>query len=348
MSYGLPISINESDFGTVQDDGSTTLPLAKIATRITQAVINTAWDQANVMRDDLSEKVDGVTNAGFLSGSGPQITANTVDAPSVSAPNVSIPSTVDTSQIMSTFDDKYAELVNLLSDRFVSFRATYFPDESNAYVAAENWLQAAIADPSGLPASVREQIMADDQARILADKGRAQDAVIAQFAARRFPLPPDVAASAVLQIEQKAQDLVAESSRKLTIMSIDMQKFTVEKLLGLRGAAMDAAIKYISALAAGPDMASRLVGIGYDAQSKLISAAADFYRADVSAKEMVSKVSQFNATTALEAATKNQMSTLSLIDKRVEALLTEAKSIASMATSMYNNLHANAGVSVSI
>jgi hypothetical protein len=71
-----------------------------------------------------------------------------------------------------------------------------------------------------LPPSIATQIWGNDQARILGDKTRAQDAVIAQFAARRFPLPPDAAASAILQIEQKAQDEIAESSRKIAEMSV--------------------------------------------------------------------------------------------------------------------------------
>ena len=52
---------------------------------------------------------------------------------------------------------------------------------------------------------------------------------------------------------------------------------TVDKMLALRQMAMTSAVAYIQALASGPDMASRLVGIGYDAQSKLISSASQFY-----------------------------------------------------------------------
>ena len=42
---------------------------------------------------------------------------------------------------------------------------------------------------------------------------------------------------------------------------------------GTRKLAAGSAIEYIKALASGPDMASRLINFGYDAQSKLISAA---------------------------------------------------------------------------
>lgn len=314
--------------------------------KIVPAVINATWNLGQDMRTLYSAKIDAATTSWLATANAPHVTAGTVDLPTIAEPTVDIPSTASATDIMSTFDTKYMELVTMLSDKFVAFRAAYFPDESNAYIAAENWLQDAIANPeAGLPASVVAQIWGDDQARILADKTRAQDAVIAQFAGRRFPLPPDAAASAVMQIEQKAQDELAESSRKVAILSVELQKFNVEKLLGLRGMAMDSAVKYISALASGPDMATKLVGIGYDAQSKLISAAAAFYNARTQAKETISKVAQYNNSTALEAAVKNQMADLTLVEDRLKALLAEAQALAQMATSLFNNAHVSAGIS---
>lgn len=348
MPSSLPISISDSDFtvGAVS-----TTPLAKIATRMAEAVINTTWNEANVMKADFTSKLNAATGTGgFLdTTTAPHVSAGTVAIPSVTAPAVNIPSSVDTTQIMSTFDTKQLEQFNQLVNACNSFLTNHFPNEPTGYAAAEQWLSNAITNPdSGLPLAVQQQIFGDDQARILADKVRAQDAVVAQFAARRFPLPPDVSASAVMQIEQKAQDELAESSRKVAMLSVEMQKFSVEKLLGLRGMALDASIKYIGALVAGPEVASRLVGIGYDAQSKLISAAADFYRADIQAADMSSKVAQYNNSTTLEAAVKNQAADLSMIDEKVKALLADLQSVAHMATSMYNNLHANAGLTASV
>lgn len=170
---------------------------------------------------------------------------------------------------------------------------------------------------------------------------------MAQFAARRFPLPPGAANSMVMQIEQKAQDELAEASRKLTALSVEMQKFNVEKLLGLRSMAMDSAIKYISALASGPDMASKVIGVGYDAQSKLISAASSFYNARIQAAEVTSKVAQYNNSTQLEAAVKNQMADLQMVENKLKGLLTEAQSLAQITTSLFNNLNTGATLNAS-
>ena len=64
----------------------------------------------------------------------------------------------------------------------------------------------------------------------------------------------------------------------------------------------------------------------------------------------MSKVAQYNNSTALEAAAKNQMADLQMVENKLkalltEALLTEAQAIAQMTTSLFNNLHASVGLS---
>lgn len=312
---------------------------------IVPKVINAAWDLGNTLKAEQSAKISAAT-AGFLDNlSAPTISSGVASGATVVEPAVSIPSSASTTDVMDVFDTKYLELVALLADKFTVFRSNFFPDENAAYTAAEDTLQAALASGNYIPATVQAQIFGDDQARIIGDKVRAQEAVIEQFAGRRFPLPPDAAASMVLQIEQKAQDDLAESSRKIAVLSVEQFRFVIDKTLALRQIAMDSAVKYITALASGPDMASKLVNVGYDAQSKLISAASQFYNSRIAAAELTNKVSQFNVSSSLEAASKNQASELSIVESRVKALLSEVDSLARMATAMFNNLHVSAGVS---
>lgn len=314
-------------------------------------VINATWDLANAKYDTYEQKIAAITDAatGWLSTlAAPHITAGTVKDPTVVEPTVDIPSTQSASDIMSMFDTKYLELVAMLVDKFTTFQTTYFPDDSAVYTAAEDWLQAAIANDHGLPPAVAAQILTDDKDRIVADAARATDTVLAQFAARRFPLPPGAAAAAAIEIQKKAQDEIAASSRKLMMNSVEQLRWVVEKTLSLRQLAMDSAIKYITALASGPEMASRLVGLGYDAQSKLISAASQFYNSRVAAAELTSKVGQFNVSTALTAAEKNQAADLALIEDRLKALLSETQALAQMTTAMLNNLHSSSGTQYSV
>ena len=346
MPNTLPITIADTEF---TDGLIGTTPLAKIATRFSEAVINTAWSEGKTSKDAFSAKITAAMTDFLAAATTPHVTAGSVSVPTIAEPAVDIPSTQNAGDIMTMFDTKYLEIVDELHARLVAFRTTFYPNDVADFAAYESWVTAALANPTaGMPATVQAQIMSYAQARVLSEKVRAQDAVVAQFASRRFPLPPGASASAVLQIEQKAQDDLAAASRDITKMSVEMVKFTVDKAEGLRKMAMDEAIKYISALASGPDVASRLVGIGYDAQSKLISSASQFYGARTQAVETLSKIGQYNTSLALDGAAKNQAADLQMVENKLKALLTEAQAIGQMATSLFNNVHAAAGVTVTV
>lgn len=327
-------------------------PGAETSLRAMVDLINASWEQANAKNTDFSAKIAAITDqaSGWLSTTAaPHVTAGSVTAPSVVEPAVDIPSTQSATDVMSLFDTKYAELVAMLAGKFTEFRTAYFPDDSTTFGAAQTWIANAIANPDGgIPEAVLAQLLADDQARIFSEANRAIDDTLTRFAALRFPLPPGASAAAILEINQKAIDATAETSRKMALASIDNMKFAIEKAIGLRQLAMSSAIDYIKAIASAPEMASQLVGVGYDAQSKLISAASSFYNARTAAAELTAKVSEFNTSTALDAATKNQAADLTLIEDRLKALLTECQALAQMATSLYNNLHASAGTSYSV
>ena len=328
--------------------GGTTYLVPGPGAEAIEQIINATWTEAQANKAEFATKL-ATALSGFLDTTNtPHITAGSVAIPAISEPAVSIPSTQSAGDVITEFGSQRLAIVAELIQKFSDFKVTYFPDEANAYIAAEDWLQAAIADPSGLPPAVVAQIFGDDQARILEGKSRAQDAVIAQFAGRRFPLLPDVAASITMQIEQKAQDELAESSRKVALLSVEMQKFNVEKLLGLRGMAMDSAIKYISALASGQDIASKVIGVGYDAQSKLISAASSFYNARTQAAETMSKVAQYNNSTQLEAEAKNQIADMDMVKNKLNALLTDCEVIGRAMTALYNNLHVGSTMSTQL
>lgn len=316
---------------------------------IVPEVINASWDLGLTKTAEYQEAVDGLSDVGgiFDGLEAPtNITANVATNTPVVEPTITI-SDASTTGVYGEFQTQYLELVALLAEKFGTFQQTYFPNEQAEYAKAELWLSEALSDPSGLPATVRSQLLADEQAAILMETSRAKDAVLAQFAARRFPMPPGAAASATLQIEQSAQDKMAEASRNITKLSVENLRFAVEKSLALRQVALGAANEYIKALASGPDMASRLVNIGYDAQSKMVSAASQFYNARIQAAELANKVSQFNVSSKLTADERNQATTMSMIEAKIKALMAEAQALAQMATSLFNNIHVSTGTSAS-
>jgi len=308
--------------------------------RVLQEVINATWNKGLEQEASFAAKVDGIADQ-LGTDDAPLITApNEVSAPLVSAPMVDIPTTVD--DYVELYRTQYMEMMEELSSRFQVFRETHFPNETAGFEAAQDWLLEAVANPdSALPQAIQDKIFEDDRSRILDDASRAGDAVLSAFAARRFPLPPGQAAAAVAGIQQKAQAEIGASSRNMAKLAVEMQRFTVEKLLGLRQAADGAALEYIKALAVAPTESIKVT----NQQSALIAAAADFYRADIAAAELTAKVGQFNNTLAVDVAGKNQASELSIISERIKALLAEAQAVAQMASALFNNVNVSSSIS---
>jgi hypothetical protein len=327
-------------------------PGAESSLDILCSLINASWRYGLERAAEYRERLDLVVNpdTGWLSSlSAPHIAAGEIVQREVVEPEVDIPATASAQDVMDLFDSRYLELFELLKQAFVDFRAEYFPEEQALYGAAEDWLRAALADPlHALPPAVADRLFTDSRDRVLREAQRAQDTLLAGFAARRFPLPPGAAADAMLQIQQGAQDKIAEAARKLVTDWLQNIQFAVTSALQLRQSAMDSAIRYITALASGPDLASRAVNVAYDAQSKLISAAASFYNSRIGVQEMKMKIDQFNTSGALEAASKNQAADLALIDARVKALLAECAALAQQATALFNNVQASASTGYSV
>lgn len=248
----------------------------------------------------------------------PTATAGTVSIPVIDEPLVNIPTDATVVDVFDTFTQEYLELATWLVAQFDAYLADNAPTDAASYAAAGAWLTDALGNPEvGLPPGVADQIWTDDRDRIASDAARAQADVLEVFASKRFPLPPGAAANATIKIQQKTQDAVAESSRKVAMVSVELQKWTVEKLVMMHDAVMKNAVEYVRALASGPDMISRMVGIGYDAQQKLISSVASFYNARTQAKDVMSKVAQYNNSITFDASKANQAGELSVLDKVV-------------------------------
>jgi len=312
-----------------------------------QDLINATWNLALTQSTAVGAKTAAITAAsGMLDPTlAPQISGGSVSVPSITAPAVNIPANITVPSLFADWKTEYLDLANWLVGEYTSWISTYAPNNQALYAAGESSLLAAIQSDTYIPAAVQANIMGDASAAILSDKVRAQDAVVAQFAARRFPMPAAASTSAIMQIEQKAQDAMAEAGRKIMVMSVEQYRFVIEKVIAARGMILEAANKYVLAIASAPDAASKLLGVGYDIQTKLISAAAQFYNADAQAKEVIAKVGQFNTSLALDVSKANQASELQIIEDNLKALLGEIGSITQQATALFNNLHVQASMS---
>ena len=326
-------------------------PGAETALHAAIDTINASWDLAQNKTSELEAKISDITDetTGWLSTqAAPHIVAGAVPVPAVAEPAINIPANIDTSAILGEFETEYTKLRTLLVSDLCTLFGTYFPDDNATYTAAETWLRDGLASGRGIPAATAAQLLTEDKDRMTADAARAADALSQRFAAMRFPLISGQQASATLQLQQKLQEEIANSSRKIVVLSVEQLKWTVEKMLGLRELAMNSALDYIKALASAPDTASKVVGIGYDAQTKLITSTAQYLNARTEVQKLVNAAAEFNVNADLQADEKNQAADLQLIEDRLNALMTEIKAFAQLATSLFNNLHANAGTGYNV
>lgn len=318
---------------------------ADTALEFASQVIETSWTTATTAANAFDDIVSSANAQIDAQSAADALTVDTANETAVIEPEVNIPSNLSTSDVMSLFDTKYQELIAVLVEKFTAFQTTYFPNEQDVYEQAETWVSEAMANPDqAIPAAVAAQLLTDVKSRAYAEAAVQSDAALATFAARRFPLPSGAAASAVLQVTQKAQDSISEASRKLMMSYIEQMKFAVEKTIAMRQQAMSSAIDYIKALASGPATASGVVNIGYDAQAKLISAASSFYNARTEASALVKRAEQFNVTAKFTKDDKNVANDITMLEKKVQLLLTEAQALAQIAAALYNNLHVASSV----
>ena len=122
-------------------------------------------------------------------------------------------------------------------------------------------------------------MLTDSSDRISVELSRATDSITARFRGVQIPASfRGLLASAVLQLQQKAQDDIAGASRELVIASIEQLRFVVDKVLGLRQSAMAAALDYCKKTLQAQRLAPlQLTEAAYDAQVKLINSAAAYY-----------------------------------------------------------------------
>lgn len=317
------------------------------ATKFAYAVLNDAWTTAKTATNAFDDIVTGAVARNDYFANANNLVVGTANETPVAEPVVDIPSSVTPGEVMTLFDQKYLELVALLVEKFATFQSTYFPNDAATYAQAESWITGAMSNPDqAIPAAVAAQMLTDVKTRVYAEASVANDTVLATFATRGYPLPPGSAASAVLQITQKAQNEVAESGRKLMIEYVSQMKFAVEHALMMRKDAMGAAISYINALASGPSMASGLINNAYDAQSKLISSAASFYNARTGASQLLKQAEQFNVDRKYTKDERNVSNDMVVLQENIKILVTEAQALAQIATALFNNANVSASVSV--
>ena len=313
---------------------------------LTAWAFSNAWSVAQAKSNTSDSLFQQSLTAG---GAAPTITAaSTSFTPAVVEPVVNIPQQAEGASV-----EKFTELsdavIARLADLFAGYMSTYFPN-GGFFDAAKAWINTAITTGgTGINASVEDQIWQRDRARILDDAAQAEDEAVAGWAARGYPMPPGAAAYQTARMRKETQDKLAQISHDIAVKQFDTEvenvRFAVQQAVDLYTKALGAASDYIKALAIGPNSAMQVVPSITDSQSRLISAAAEYYRARISVEELRLRAQQPNAEFEQRAREKTADLVMEEIKTRVGAAVSAAQSLGTQAASALNSLHASASVS---
>ncbi|OHD21344.1 MAG: hypothetical protein A2Y38_16545 [Spirochaetes bacterium GWB1_59_5] len=172
--------------------------------------------------------------------------------------------------------------------------------------------------------------------------------MVAFWSSKLFPLPPGVAASQVMQIQQKTQDELAKSSREVAIEAwkaeLELIKVAVGEAEKMRTLAVGAAGDYIKTMGSSQNTSYQLTMGQSQAQNGLIQAAAAYANATTNAQDTMFKSRLAQSSFAQEAGKVNATLTVQNKAKVADVAVSNADFASRQAAAMLNNLHTSVGV----
>jgi hypothetical protein len=307
--------------------------------------MNLAWSRAVQMSDTASAKTNQALQLITTAPSADAPTA--VNAPSLpAAPALSALTQLDATTL---YDATAQGVINTLTGIYSDFLSTYFPED--AYIAdAQDWVARALTvGGAGINTVVEAQLWGRARDRALTDANRTRESLEADWAARRFPLPPGALRFGSLAIHRSAQDAIAEAARSQASegfkMEVENARIALDKAVSLRSLALSSAGEYIRTLSAGPQIAASVASMVVESQTRFSATMTDYYRAQLGAVEIPVRVSTTNAELKARTNEANLRAAMETITTRVGAVMANAQMSGTQAAAALNAIHTQASIS---
>lgn len=310
-------------------------------------VINAMWQSAQAKADAAMGAADEALS---YSDHSPQLQHASVNAEYTPPEKPVLPDmTDDADKAEEIFRAYYGELWEKMVDGFATFIRTYFPD-TDYYRDALRWCHTAITQGgTGIRASVENQLWERERARVMADYASAADQSEDDWAARGFPLPPGALTGQLAKLRADAMKALSASSRDIAVKSFEAEienvRFAVSALLDWRKAALDAALKYINALAGAPDIAMKLATGMAQIKSELARALTALYQAEVAALEPQVRMAITDAELKQRANEANLKASVDTLQAKVQTAMSAVQMLATQAAAGINAIGARASIS---
>lgn len=247
------------------------------------------------------------------------------------------------------FDDARDEIHDEITQGFVDYLQTYFPDRSY-FDAAVSWINRALTTGgSGINIAVEQQLWERGRARLQTEALRAENDAIQSFANRGFPLPPGALVHQVQLIRQDTRDKLAEQSRDISIEAfraeLENARLAVQQALDVWMRAIASASSFITTLLQGNQVASSLATAMVSVRSDLARNLVALYQAESAALEPRVRLAIADAQLKQAGNEANLRSKNLTLGDRVQAAIAALTTTTQVAAASLNGISAGASIS---
>jgi len=243
------------------------------------------------------------------------------------------------------------DVTRRLNAIFTSFFSTYMP-LGRSFDVADEWAARALeGNGSGLDSVLEERIWELDRGRILRDKWRQETEVRAQWAARRYPMPPGAMDFQLMQLNRDLNNKVADSSRERAIITfqaeIENMRVALGRAIEMRTAAIDRAISMFNT-----NMQIDQMGVQYQTAFEqqrvaLINALSALYSTETSGWSARKGIERGNIDLKQQDEARVHDADKFSLEKEVDAAMQAAQAAGTQAAAALNGLHAQGSISYS-
>ncbi len=337
------------------DTGGLFTPAAAFALEMNRNIINATWGLAAEKSAAVDTAIDDLTNAvtGWLAThAASDVTAGDISITAPVEPSIT-PAAVSTALVFNNYTTQAGAIITALTSKFSTFMSEWFPDDQAAYDAAQSWITAAIGNTTtgAIPDDIKDAMLEDSRAQILAEEERAVADLYNSPMARRSRFPPGAQAGMARRIAQASLAAVAASSRAILIKDFETTHADILEAVRLaisaRAAALSAAQAYVQSVVAGYGQGATLTSTAHEAETRMIGSAAGYFGARINAGELALKTVSEDKRLEFEAARANQARQIDEIGRYVQAFESRIRLLATEVVSMLNNVRAGGSIGYS-
>lgn len=250
------------------------------------------------------------------------------------------------------YRDRIQEIQDMVTDRTLEMFDRFMP---NGALLDEGDLKDLLMGElggTGIDPAVDDAIWARDRNRIMADGQRAQQELMATFAARRFPIPPGALVNAVNLAQQNMQDRIAEASAAIVAKRADQEvahrQFILERLTQLRVAVIGAAGDLLRTIVGLVDQSTGnvLKVEDYNIQVHNLRKA---YLDAINQQYMLTRDKTAVAKSDAQQENREALykNAVNAVEKMIQAFTDEAKALSTQTAAILNALHGSVSASAS-